>query len=198
MGHGKRLSDYEKGQIDARLANGDSYSKIGKALNRSKAAISAYVNDKTGQTKSTGRPRKLNKKQEDQIVKKASNSFKSLSKIKRRLKLKVSRVTVWRTIKRSKFIVRRKLKKAPKLTNDHKLRRLNFARENMSTDWNKVRSKSCRPSRVLRFQVIFSDEKKFNLDGPDSCFSYWHDLRKAPLKRSRRNFGGGSVMVSPH
>jgi len=46
--------------------------------------------------------------------------------------------------------------------------------------------------------VIFSDEKKFNLDGPDGCDSYWHDLRKEHLVKPRRNFGGGSVMVSPH
>lgn len=44
-------------------------------------------------------------------------------------------------------------------------------------------------------KVIWSDEKKFNLDGPDGVKYYWHDLRKDPLYFSRRNFGGGSVMV---
>lgn len=42
--------------------------------------------------------------------------------------------------------------------------------------------------------MIFSDEKKFNLDGPDGWHSYWRDLRKDPLIFSKRNFGGGSVM----
>jgi len=42
--------------------------------------------------------------------------------------------------------------------------------------------------------VLFSDEKKFSLDGPDGLNHYWHDLRKEPLTFSRRNFGGGSVM----
>ncbi|KAK2579083.1 hypothetical protein KPH14_010932 [Odynerus spinipes] len=43
--------------------------------------------------------------------------------------------------------------------------------------------------------VIFSDEKKFNLDGPDGYNSYWRDLRKEPRYFSKRNFGGGSLMV---
>lgn len=48
---------------------------------------------------------------------------------------------------------------------------------------------------MFLFQVIFSDEKKFNLDGPDGFNSYWRDLRKEPRYFSKRNFGGGSLMV---
>lgn len=43
--------------------------------------------------------------------------------------------------------------------------------------------------------MIWSDEKKFNLDGPDGSKHYWHDLRKEKMYFSRRNFGGGNVMV---
>lgn len=43
--------------------------------------------------------------------------------------------------------------------------------------------------------MIFSDEKKWNLDGPDGNHGYWRDLRKEPRFFSRRNFGGGSVML---
>jgi len=153
MGKGKRLSEYEKGQIDALRAKGDGYQKIGKALNRSKSAIYDYVNSKTGQTKSTGRPKKLSRLQELQIVGKASNSFKSLSQIKRELNLNVSKWTIWRTLKKSKFIVRRKLKKVPRLTDDHKVRRLNFAKENMATDWNKVRQLSSKASISFIFRL---------------------------------------------
>lgn len=48
---------------------------------------------------------------------------------------------------------------------------------------------------LFYFKVIFSDEKKFNLDGPDGNHSYWRDLRKEPQYFSKRNFGGGSLMV---
>jgi hypothetical protein len=44
-------------------------------------------------------------------------------------------------------------------------------------------------------EVIFSDEKKFNLDGPDSNQYYCHDLRKEPQYFSKRRAGGGSLMV---
>ncbi len=44
-------------------------------------------------------------------------------------------------------------------------------------------------------EIIFSDEKKFNLDGPDGNQYYWHDLRKEPQYYSRRASGVGSVMV---
>lgn len=43
--------------------------------------------------------------------------------------------------------------------------------------------------------MIWTDEKKFSLDGPDGNRFYWHDLRKDPLIFSRRNCGGGSIMV---
>ncbi|KAF0704573.1 hypothetical protein AaE_014868 [Aphanomyces astaci] len=42
---------------------------------------------------------------------------------------------------------------------------------------------------------MFSDEKKFYLDGPDGCQYYWHDLREDVETYSKRVAGGGSVMV---
>ncbi|CAD6196631.1 unnamed protein product [Caenorhabditis auriculariae] len=43
--------------------------------------------------------------------------------------------------------------------------------------------------------IIFSDEKKYNPDGPDGYAHYWRDLRKDPMYFSKRKFGGGSLMV---
>ena len=42
---------------------------------------------------------------------------------------------------------------------------------------------------------MFSDEKRFNLDGPDSSQCYLHDLRKEKQLFSKGLFGGGYVMV---
>ncbi|CAD6189549.1 unnamed protein product [Caenorhabditis auriculariae] len=97
-----------------------------------------------------------------------------------RKSIKLYENTILRTIHRSGRLVNTPMKAAPRLQQRHKNQRLQFARSNMATDWNKI---------------IFSDEKKFNLDGPDGYAHYWRDLRKDPMYISKRNFGGGSLMV---
>jgi len=67
MGSGKRLTEYEKGQIDAFRSKEDGYLKIANALNRSVTAVANYVKGKTGQATSKGRPKKLTMQQEVQI-----------------------------------------------------------------------------------------------------------------------------------
>ena len=75
-----------------------------------------------------------------------------------------------------------KRQKKPVLTKEHKKGRLEFARNHMA--WKEKWKK-----------VIFSDEKKFNLDVPDGSQFYWHDLRQTPEVAMSRNFDDGSVML---
>lgn len=68
----------------------------------------------------------------------------------------------------------------------------------MAQNWKKVSLYLFINGRYIfsfTIQVIFSDEQKFNLDGPDGFKSYWRDLRKEPSYFSKWNFGGGSLMV---
>ena len=44
-------------------------------------------------------------------------------------------------------------------------------------------------------EVLYNDENKFNLDGPDGATYYWHDLRKEEKIFSKRQQGGQSLMV---
>ncbi|CAO4387980.1 unnamed protein product [Caenorhabditis nigoni] len=182
MPRGVLLSDAEKASIRAFKTAGWSNRKISLHLNRFKDCVNRFLLNPNGSnhSKKTGPKPKLNTRAKRAISRAASNSMKSCNDIKEELSLSVSKSTVWRAIKEDKNIVREVMRPAPSLTDDHKKRRLAFARTNMSTDWNKI---------------IFSDEKKFNLDGPDRYKCYWHDLRKDRLVFSKRNFGGGSLMV---
>ncbi|CAD6185418.1 unnamed protein product [Caenorhabditis auriculariae] len=128
----------------------------------------------------SGRHRLLSVQAERDVCRKASNSTKSANQIRSEIPENVSKNTILRTIHRSGRFVNTPMKAAPCLQQSHKNERLQFARSNMATDWNKI---------------LFSDEKKFNLDGPDGYAHYWRDLRKDPMYFSKRNFGGGSLMV---
>lgn len=103
--------------------------------------------------------------------------------------------TVWRAIQSQPHILRAKLKLAPRL----KPVRLEFAKKNMGTNWSRVIYFDGKIleylSTIITFNIIFSDEKKFSLDGPDGFNGYWSDLRKEEQYLSKRNFGGGSLMV---
>jgi len=74
------------------------------------------------------------------------------------------------------------MKKSPVLIIKHKEAHIKFAKDHVGygSKWD---------------QVIFSDEKKFNLDEPDGFHSHWRDLRKDPRVLSKRQSGGGSLMV---
>ena len=62
----------------------------------------------------------------------------------------------------------------------------------MCIDW--VKKKITWKKEKLE-TVMFSDEKKFNLDEPDDSQYYWHELRKKKQLFSKRSFGEISVMV---
>ena len=94
------------------------------------------------------------------------------------LKLNVSSRTVRRVLSSThKF---KKVKTTPRVTKNHKKARLEFACQHMGFNWN---------------QVMVSDEKKINCDGPDGFAFYSHDLRKEEKVFSKRTRGGASVMV---
>lgn len=75
------------------------------------------------------------------------------------------------------------MKRKPHMAVVHHHRRLSWATRHVTwseQEWGKV---------------VWSDEKKFNLDGPDWREYYWHDYRISPKVFSKRHSGGDSFMI---
>jgi len=71
---------------------------------------------------------------------------------------------------------------SPKLMQTHKDKQVTFARYFLNNP-------------VIWMNVIYSDKKQFNLDGPDRLHYYWHNLQKEEKIYSTCQKGGASVMV---
>jgi IS30 family transposase len=161
MGRAKNLSEYEKGQIDTMAKQNWSHAKIANEIGRSRHVISSYLKDPQGYGANykTGRPKAVGPKTIKKMVKLASNRNISSKKIKYILGLQITERTIQNYLNDSGCLIYRKMQSKPPLTPTHRQNRLNFA-------INYVRWKE------EWHNVIFSDEKKFNLDGPDGFHYY--------------------------
>lgn len=184
MGSKKVLSKEEKSKIDALREANVSCKKIGKILGgRHHSTISKYCKDPKNygmKLKKNGKKPMHSRYEIRKIKDAASNKALGARQIKEIAGVEGSIRTIRRVLNRE-GLRRKKMNEKPKLTEDHKKARVAFAKEYHNYQhWDKV---------------IFTDEKKWNLDGPDGLRYYWHDLRKEPRYFSKRNFGGGSLMV---
>lgn len=184
MGRGSTLNLEEIGQLKAFRECGLNISQIASKINRSRKVITNYLNDPENYGKhfKGGIKTATTERERRSILKIASNSAFSAAKIRERAGCTSSIRTVQRILKCAKHLQRRKMLKKPVLKAIHKEKRLAFARHHMSwtKEWHKV---------------IFTDEKKFNLDGPDGFNYYFHDLRKEERILGRHHSRTGSVMV---
>lgn len=184
MGRRKDLTNEEKAVIKELRHFEVSICTIAKRLKRAKSTVSAYLtqtNDST-KRKNSGRKSVLNSRDKRLVLKKATTNELSTREISRSFPSAVSHSTVWRTLNSSSIVKYSKILKKPKLSEAQIKKRRIFSQTHQT--WYKEWK-----------NVIFSDEKKFNLDGPDGLHYYWHDLRKDSKIISRRFGGGRSIMV---
>lgn len=179
-----KLSDFEKGQILAFYDTGIALRDIGRKINRSHNVVRNFITmkDEYGTKEKSGRLRVLSDRCKRRIQDLASNSTLCVRDIKTKVNTNASYSTVLRAIHANSNLVFKKMKQTPKLTEKHKEKRLNYAIEHIywKKEWR---------------QVVFSDEKKFNLDGPDGFKHYWHHINMEEISFSKRVMGGGGIMV---
>lgn len=184
MPRGTLLTLYERGQISALRSTGESINQIAKTLKRSRCVIKSFIDmgEDYGENRFHGAKPKLSGRDKRAIFREVSNKAASCTEIKAKLNLPVSPETIRLHLHSEKTLKYCKKKRKPLLTGAAKANRLAWARAKVG--WGQEWA-----------QIIFSDEKKFNLDGPDGFRNYWHDLRKEPIIFSKRHSGTGTVMI---
>uniref|UniRef100_T1IM81 Transposase Tc1-like domain-containing protein n=1 Tax=Strigamia maritima TaxID=126957 RepID=T1IM81_STRMM len=177
MGASKKLTEAEKSKINAYKELELSNVKIERKLKGLKRLGANYGLKNPG-----GRPKSTSMRTRNLVIRTASNKCTSARAIKSECDLNCSVKTIQRVLKNTPHLKYTKPKRKPALKPHHIQARLSWAEKYVSwtDEWK---------------QGVFSDEKKFNLDGPDGLQNYWHDLRKDNVTMMSRNFGGGSVMV---
>lgn len=185
MPRGKKLTDAEKQQIFDLKISGKTQREIAKVIKRSQCVVKNFLKlglENYGKIKRPGRPQKFSANVKRAVLREMSTTGASSSKIVSRLNLNCDPSLVRKWARASGNLKYRKCLLKPALKPQHIEARKTFAENYIQKGqiWD---------------HVIFSDEKKFNLDGPDGFHSYWHDLRKSRRILSRRAHGGGSVMV---
>jgi transposase len=184
MARGASLSNLERGKIIAYYDAGMSKRSIATKINRSTSVIRNFLRspENYSERKTRGIRRKVSDTAKRRLLRAASNQITSASKLQRSLGLKVSLRRVQQILQKAPNLEYRKMKRVPWMNSRNILQRIDWATKHIA--WNSEWE-----------SVIFSDEKKFNLDGPDGLMCYWHDSRKSHLSVGRRVSGGGSVMI---
>lgn len=137
---GKQLDVVEKTRIDVLHKLGHSNRDIARRIGRSEKCIRTYLKTKvTPKKKETrGRKKKLTDEDERAITRRLSSTTASLEEVRKEMKLPVTRQTVHNVVKRSPILKYKLMKRAPRLTKDHKAARINFAQKNQKTKWEGV------------------------------------------------------------
>lgn len=184
MGRGPQLTSEEQATIVSLFRVFGSVKAVAKEIDRSANVVRAFLRDPEGYgtRKSSGRRAVVTAPAKRMLIRSASQSGKSAAQLIFDLQLDISKRHAQRLLSQAPDLQYTKRKHAPVLTAAHKQRRVTFATLNHNRDdiWNKT---------------IFTDEKKFNLDGPDCMQYYWHDLRREAETYKTRQSGGGSVMI---
>uniref|UniRef100_K3X959 Transposase Tc1-like domain-containing protein n=1 Tax=Globisporangium ultimum (strain ATCC 200006 / CBS 805.95 / DAOM BR144) TaxID=431595 RepID=K3X959_GLOUD len=128
-------------------------------------------------SKRQGIPQSVTEHEKRQIIRSVSVGTLPAAKAKEKLQLACSVRTIQRVINDVDWLKYRKINAAPALTKRHKEACVRWAEEMALVDG------------IEWCQVVFSDEKKWDLDGPDGMRYQWVDLRRPEKLNVRRHRG---------
>ena len=181
MGKAAALSDIDRGRVLGMKEAGASVRLIARTLQRSRDAVQRVI-DSEGRSVSAGRPLLLSERETRALVRSAAQGNRSSAQLHAQLALPCSVRTVRRILQRVDWLEYTKMDNTLQLSPAHKEHRRVWVEEMLLRpyEWS---------------TIVFSDEKKWNLDGTDGMQHYWRDMRKPARQTNRRQMGGGSVMV---
>lgn len=184
MPRGSSLSAKEQGIIIGMRESGSKILHIAASLNRHRNCIYNFLKNPSGygSNRRSGRKTNIDDRCKRRIWHLAVDNLMSSGGIKAQLGLQISRNRIVQILHENKFIKYTSMVHKPKLLERHIKARLEFANKHQfwAEEWH---------------NVVFSDEKKFNLDGPDNSKKYWRDSRQERRSCYKRGFGGGTLMV---
>ena len=161
MGRGTKLTSELIPVVKALHAEKKTVKKIAAVIKKSTAAVQNVIHRMNNgkRCKKLGRPSKITEQFRRAVfrsVSRAPNERITASKLVKVYRPAVGVRRVQQLMQEADYLPWVRMKTAPRLTQDHKEARIKWAKEQLHRS----------PARWLR--TIFSDEKRFCLDGPDA------------------------------
>ena len=159
MGHAKQVSSRERCKIEVYLELRLSKRDIARRLRPSVHSITTYTKQGVAYGKNYRGKRPATTAFDDKrLLRAASQSNKSSSKLKHEFGLSASSRTICRRIASCPHLLRRKMLRKLPLKEEHKNVRLCFCRDDMKQSWGKCvvyRRKKVQPEWARLFNLLF-------------------------------------------
>lgn len=185
MGRGTDVSAEEQAVILAMSKENCGVREISRKVRRSVSAVAAVV--KRGKvrrvTQRRGGPRKISRLLHRLLIRHGRTGRHTARTLRDSYAPAVSVRRVQQILSAAPDLRWARMERAPALLPRHKLARHNWARKHLS-----------RGASFWK-RTIFSDEKRWSLDGPDGLGYYWKDNTRGGRWLPQRQRGGGSIMV---
>uniref|UniRef100_H3GG12 Tc3 transposase DNA binding domain-containing protein n=1 Tax=Phytophthora ramorum TaxID=164328 RepID=H3GG12_PHYRM len=186
MGTGPALSDKEKGIIKGLFEAGCSEREIERSVGLAREVVSRVLFGVEKERKKRGPAAAMTEREVRLLLRTAAEGDYSARQLKSKLCLSASVHTIQRVLAGVDWLVYTKMDNTLPLSAENKV-----AKEERA--WARIYNTDA--AEFWDSIIIFSEEKKWNLDGADGFQMYGRDIHR-PLRQIKcHQAGGGSVMV---